>query len=87
MFIGHYSAAFFIKRGEPRISLGTLFLAVQLVDLIWPIMLLAGIESVRIAPGITEVTPLDFYHYSYTHSLLGMLFWKCIIGGVYLCVS
>ena len=84
MFIGHYSAAFFIKRGESRISLGTLFIAVQLVDLIWPIMLLAGIESVRIAPGITEVTSLDFYHYPYTHSLLGVMFWGCIIGGIYL---
>lgn len=29
----------------------------------------------RIAPGITAVTPLDFEHYPYTHSLLAAALW------------
>ena len=37
---------------------------------LWPAFLLLGVEHARVAPGITRVTPLDFYDYPYTHSLL-----------------
>jgi hypothetical protein len=47
----------------PRALLGTLFLAAQFIDLLWPLPVLAGIERMRIVPGITVVTPLDFEHY------------------------
>ncbi len=58
-------------------------LASQLIDLIWPVMLLTGLEEVRIAPGITLVTPLDFSHYPYTHSLLAVAVWAVIFGLLY----
>jgi hypothetical protein len=48
----------------------------MLADLVWPILLLLGFEHVRIAPGITAFTPLDFYHYPITHSLLAALGWS-----------
>ena len=50
MFVGHYGLALAAKRVAPRASLGTLFLAAQLVDLVWPMFLLAGIERVAIIP-------------------------------------
>ena len=53
MFIGHFALGFAAKRVAPRTSLGTLFAAAQLVDLVWPILLLAGVERVRIDPGAT----------------------------------
>jgi hypothetical protein len=84
MFIGHYAVALAAKKAAPRVSLGTLVLASQLVDLLWPLFLLLGIEHVRIDPGNTLMTPLDFYDYPITHSALGALFWSAIIGGVYL---
>lgn len=56
-------------------SLGSLFLAAQLLDLAWPTLLLVGVERVRIAPGVTAVTPLDFEHYPVTHSLAGAALW------------
>ena len=34
MFLGHYGVALALKRAEPKLSLGTLFVAVQLADLI-----------------------------------------------------
>jgi hypothetical protein len=46
-------------------------LSAQLVDLLWPIFLLLGLEHVRIAPGNTRFTPLDFYDDPITHSTLG----------------
>ena len=76
MFIGHFALGFAAKRAAPRVSLGILFLAAQLADVLWPILVLAGIETVRIAPGITVVTPLDFVSYPYSHSLLSL----CVLG-------
>ncbi|HVE69754.1 MAG TPA: metal-dependent hydrolase [Thermoanaerobaculia bacterium] len=76
MFLGHHAVAFAAKPLAPRVSLGTLIAAALLVDLLWPILLILGLEHVRIAPGITAVTPLDFYHYPITHSLLAVLGWS-----------
>ena len=80
MFIGHHAAALAAKRVAPSVSLGTLFFATMWLDLLWPILLLAGVEHVRIAPGITAFTPLDFYDYPFSHSLLNVLGWSVIIG-------
>ena len=71
------------KSLTPKVSLGTLFLSVQLVDLMWPTLLLLGVEHVKIAPGITAVTPLDFVHYPVTHSLLMVLVWGGLFGLIY----
>ena len=70
MFIGHFAVAFAAKRAAPRVSLGWLFAASQLPDLVWPVLVLAGAERVRIAPGDTAFTPLAFDHYPWSHSLL-----------------
>jgi hypothetical protein len=86
MFIGHYAVALAAKKVAPRTSLGTLFISVQLVDLLWPLMLLLGLEHVKIDPGNTAVTPLDFYDYPITHSLLGAFVWSAVFGGIYFAV-
>jgi hypothetical protein len=83
MFLGHFAAGFAAKRAAPRPSLGTLFMAAQFVDLLWPLMLILGIERVAIDPGHTVVTPLDFTYYPYTHSLVGALAWGVLFGGAY----
>jgi len=83
MFLGHFGAALALKRAEPKVSLGTLFLATQLVDLLWGACLLAGWEEVRIDPGYTAVTPLQFVHYPITHSLVGTLGWAIAAAAVY----
>jgi len=57
MFIGHFGVGFGAKSLAPKVSLGTLFLAAQFIDLLWPSLLLLGLEQVRIAPGATTVTP------------------------------
>lgn len=81
MFVGHFGVALGAKRVAPRVSLGTLFLAAQFLDLLWPTLLLAGAERVRIAPGITTVTPLDFEYYPISHSLLAVAGWAVLVGG------
>jgi len=83
MFIGHFAAGLAAKRIASRPSLGTLFLAAQFIDLLWPAFLIAGLERVEIDPGNTVVTPLDFTSYPFTHSLLGVLVWSVLFAGVY----
>jgi membrane-bound metal-dependent hydrolase YbcI (DUF457 family) len=83
MFIGHHAVGFAAKRLAPRVSLGTLFAATMALDLVWPILLLLGVEHVRIAPGNTAFTPLDFYDYPWTHSLLTVLIWSIIATLLY----
>ena len=83
MFIGHHAAGFIAKRFAPQVSLGTLFAAALLLDLVWPLLLLAGLEHVRIDPGNTAFTPLDFYDYPFTHSLLIVLGWSIAAAVLY----
>lgn len=80
MFIGHFAVGFAAKKAVPAVSLGTLFLACQLADLVWPVLVLAGVERVEIRPGITVVTPLDFVHYPWSHSLVMLLVWGAALG-------
>jgi hypothetical protein len=75
MFLGHFALALAAKPASPRTSLGTLIAAAQLADLIWPVLLLLGVETVRVDPGNTAFTPLDFVSYPWTHSLLMALVW------------
>lgn len=83
MFIGHFGVAFAGKAVAPRASLGALFLAAQFIDLLWPVLLLLGVERVRIVPGATAVMPLEFVHYPFSHSLAAALLWSVLIGMVY----
>jgi membrane-bound metal-dependent hydrolase YbcI (DUF457 family) len=86
MFLGHFAVAFAAKPLAPRVSLGTLFLAAQLADLAWPMLVLLGVERFAVQPGITAVTPLDFIHYPYSHSLAALALWGAALGAVYVFV-
>ncbi|HEX7071354.1 MAG TPA: hypothetical protein VF190_11130 [Rhodothermales bacterium] len=83
MFLGHFAAGLGGKAVAPRTSLGTLFFAAQFVDLLWPTLLLLGLEEVAIRPGVTAFNPLDFVSYPYSHSLLMAFVWSGVFAGVY----
>lgn len=83
MLLGHYGVAFAAKRTIPRTSLGTLTLAAQLLDEIWPILLVLGVEQVRIVPGLMAANPLDFVYYPFTHSLAAAIVWSIVLGVIY----
>jgi len=83
MFLGHFAVGLAAKKLTPYTSLGTLVVAAQLVDLIWPTFLLLGIERVRIDPGNTAVTPLAFEHYPWTHSLAMSVVWAASFAALY----
>jgi hypothetical protein len=83
MFIGHFAVGFAAKRIAPRTSVATLLAAAQLLDLVWPVLVLLGWEQVRIDPGNTRFTPLDFVSYPWSHSLLMSLAWATAFAVVH----
>ena len=86
MFIGHFAVALGAKRVAPKASLGTLVFSAQFLDLLWPILVLLGAEHVRIDPGNTAVTPLDFYDYPISHSLVTSIVWSLLVGSIYFAI-
>jgi hypothetical protein len=83
MFIAHFGVGFGAKAAAPRVSLGSLFLAAQFVDLIWPTLLLLGIERVNIVTDGSRNPPLDFVYYPYSHSLLTVVGWAILFAIAY----
>lgn len=83
MFIGHFAVGLLSKKNDQLPSLAMMFLAVQLLDLIWPILVLFGIETFSIDPGNTKLTHLDFEFYPYSHSLLAAFVWSLLLGAGY----
>ncbi len=82
MFVGHYGPSLAIKAAQPAIPLWLLFIAVQLVDVGWSVLILLGIEKARIVPGITASNPFDLYYMPYTHSLVAAILWSVAAGAL-----
>lgn len=78
MFVGHAAVALAAKAINPRASLGAFITATYALDLVWPFLLLLGIERVRIDPGNTAFTPLAFDWYPWSHSLLMAFVWGVV---------
>jgi membrane-bound metal-dependent hydrolase YbcI (DUF457 family) len=87
VFIGHFAVAFAAKKAAPRASLGTLVLAAAFLDIVWPVLVLLGIERFRIVPGFTAINPFDFTYYPWSHSLLMTLVWSAAFALAYFAVS
>ena len=83
MFLGHFAVGFAAKRLAPTVSLGALFLACQLADLVWPVFVLLGLERDEVEPGATAVTPLRFVSYPFSHSLAALALWAVLLASVY----
>jgi membrane-bound metal-dependent hydrolase YbcI (DUF457 family) len=83
MFIGHYALGLAAKRLAPRTSLGTLFVAPTLADLLWPIFLLLGWEQVHMVPNTNPFLVSWFDNYPISHSLFTLIVWGALFGFVY----
>ncbi|MBI1354723.1 MAG: hypothetical protein GC160_10275 [Acidobacteria bacterium] len=81
VFLGHHAAGLALSRMEPKLSLGWWVGAALWPDLLWAVFLYTGCEQVRVEPGATAVTPLDFARYPWSHSLLMMAVWATLAAG------
>jgi len=82
MFIGHFAVGFAAKRWAPRTNLGYLLLAPLLLDFLWPLFVLLGVERFRITPGANPFLNLSFDHYPWSHSLLLAVLWGLLFLAV-----
>lgn len=80
MFIGHFALGFAAKRWAPRQSLALLIAAPIWNDILWPVLVLLGVERFHIAPGNSAYQPLVFDWYPWSHSLLMDTLWAVLIG-------
>lgn len=87
MIIGHFAVAFGAKKYAPQVSLGALFLASQLADAISPPLILLGIESLEVEPGITVMMPLNLIHYPYSHSVIALTLWSSLFAMMYMVLA
>lgn len=83
MFIGHFGVGLAAKKAAPTVNLGILFAACQFLDLVWPLLVLLNIEQVSVDQTATKVTPLNFAHYPYSHSLVMTLFYSLLAGLIF----
>ena len=82
MFVGHYGVSFAARSSGIRVPLWVWFIAVQWLDVVWSVLVLMGIEKLRIGPGFTEANALDLYYMPYTHGLPGSIVLSLIFGGI-----
>lgn len=80
MFIGHFGIGMAAKKYAPEVSLGTLFIAAQFLDLLWPWLLIFNVEHVALRPGTNM---LDFTYFPVTHSLVMVILWSILFGSIY----
>ena len=82
MFVGHYGVAFAAKPLAARTPLWVWFVAVQWMDVVWSVLVLLGVEKLRIVPGFTQANALDLYYMPYTHGLIGSIVVSAALGVV-----
>ncbi len=82
MFIGHYAVAP-VAAATGKVKLWQAFIAVQLVDFVWAILNLAGVEKTRIVENFTATNHVDLHHMPYSHSLLFTVFWAIVAGALF----
>jgi hypothetical protein len=82
MFVGHYGVSFAMQSAARRVPLWVWFIAVQWLDVVWSVLVLLGVEKVRIVPGFTQANALDLYYMPFTHGLLGSILLSLIFGGI-----
>src|SRR5215472_1910829 len=80
MFVGHYGVSFAMRPEAKRVPLWVWFIAVQWMDVVWSVLVLSGVEKLRIIPGFTEANALDLYYMPYTHGLPGSIVVSLVLG-------
>jgi len=84
MFVGHFGVGLALKRADKTLSLGLLFIAVQLSDLIYGVTLLIGVEKVRIVAGANPLTSAEYIFFPYSHSLVATLLLAGLVTLIFL---
>jgi hypothetical protein len=77
MFVGHLAVGLALKKAEPKLNLGVLFLAVMLLDFLLGVFVLLGLEQVHVPADYARLHYLTFT-FPYSHGLLASLVWSAL---------
>src|SRR6058998_2633465 len=80
MFVGHFAIAFLLWRLFPQVPLPVVLIAVSFPDLLWSLLVPAGVEKVRINPDSPLQKFIVFEKFPYSHSLVVGNVWSLIVG-------
>jgi len=70
MFVGHFAIAFLLWRLFPQVPLPVVLISVSFPDLLWSLLVPAGVEKVRINPDSPLQKFVLFEKFPYSHSLV-----------------
>jgi hypothetical protein len=70
MFVGHFAVAFLLWKLFPQVPLPVILIAVSFPDLLWSVLVPAGVEKVRINPDSPLQKFVVFEKFPYSHSLV-----------------
>ncbi len=70
MFIGHFAFGFLLSYIFPSVPLWIILIGVSFPDILWPIFVILGIETVRVDRNSPLQKNLEFTNYPYSHSLV-----------------
>jgi hypothetical protein len=82
VLLGHCAPALALKAVAPRVPLWALVAGVYLLDILFPIFVLTGIEQARIVPGFTASNDLDLFDMPWSHSVLAGVVWALLAGAL-----
>src|SRR5579864_1012762 len=80
MFIGHFAVAFLLWRLFPSVPLPVILVSVSFPDLLWSLLVPAGVEKVRINPDSALQKLIVFEKYPYSHSLVLTNLFSLLVG-------
>lgn len=83
MFIGHFAIAFALMLLFPGVIPLVILVGVAFPDLLWPILVFAGVERVTIRPDSPLQKDIEFVRYPYSHSLVLGTFIASAVGLVF----
>ena len=78
MFAGHYAAGIAAKAADRSVPLWALFVAVQFLDIVWGLLVLGGVEKLRVREGLLDASDLDLYYMPWSHGLVSALGWATL---------
>src|SRR6516225_2685403 len=83
MFVGHFAVGLASKRAAPRTSLGWLMAAPMFLDLLFPLLLIAGVEHASIVPNPDPFLRMSLDDIAWSHSLVTSVIWSVAGGALY----
>ncbi|MDD5143581.1 hypothetical protein [Methanoregula sp.] len=70
MFIGHFAVAYLLIALFPTVPPLVILFGVSFPDLLWPVLILTGRETVTVSPDSPLQNAIGFTSYPYSHSLV-----------------